>query len=79
MWIDFGKIGVKQSSARITSLYRKDDLIGRMVIAVTGFPAKQIANFISEVLVLGVTDKDNNVILLRLDNEEGVELGAKIC
>ncbi|MBI2085472.1 MAG: tRNA-binding protein [Candidatus Aenigmarchaeota archaeon] len=79
LWIDFGDAGVKKSSAQITKLYNKEDLIGRMVVAVTGFPPKQIANFVSEVLVLGILDSDNNVVLLKLDSENGIEPGAKIC
>lgn len=79
LWIDFGKSGVKQSSAQITNLYRKEQLVNRMVVAVTGFPPKQIANFVSEVLVLGVVNKDYNVVLLRLDEEDGVEPGSRIC
>ncbi|MBI3412711.1 MAG: tRNA-binding protein [Candidatus Aenigmarchaeota archaeon] len=79
LWIDFGKSGTKKSSAQLTKLYKKEELLNRMIIAVTGFPAKQIANFVSEVLVLGVIDKDNNVVLLKLDKEDGIELGSKIC
>ncbi len=63
--IDFGVAGVKQSSAQITQLYTKDELVGMQVIAVVNFPPKQIANFYSECLVLGVYDEDNNVILLQ--------------
>lgn len=54
MAIDFGDIGTKKTSAQITKLYQKEELIGRQVIAVVNFPPKQIANFISECLVLGV-------------------------
>ena len=63
--IDFGKFGIKESSAQITKLYDKDDLVGKQVIAVTNFPPKQIANFISECLVLGVVLDDNEVVLLQ--------------
>ncbi len=79
LWIDFGAHGTKKSSAQIAGLYRKEDLIGRFVVAVTGFPPKQIANFVSEVLVLGVMDNNNNVVLMTLDKEEGVEPGSRIC
>jgi len=79
LWIDFGENGIKQSSAQITKLYSKEQLLGKKIIAVTSFPIKQIANFMSEVLVLGAMDKDNNIVLLRLDKEDGIEPGSKIC
>ncbi|MEO7924527.1 MAG: tRNA-binding protein [Chitinophagaceae bacterium] len=64
--IDFGVgIGVKQSSAQVTVHYRKEDLLNRQVIAVVNFPPKQIADFTSECLVLGVYDANNDVILLQ--------------
>ena len=62
--IDFGELGIKRSSAQITTLYKKDELIGRQVIAVVNFPPKQIANFFSECLVLGVYNENNEVVLL---------------
>jgi tRNA-binding protein len=62
--IDFGKRGIKNSSAQITSLYTKDELPGRQVIAVINFPPKQIANFFSECLVLGIYNEKNEVVLL---------------
>ena len=62
--IDFGELGIKRSSAQITALYRKEELIGRQVIAVVNFPPKQIANFFSECLVLGVYNENNEVVLL---------------
>lgn len=65
--IDFGVLGVKQSSAQITHHYTKEELKGRQVVAVVNFPPKQIANFFSECLVLGVYDENNQVILLRPD------------
>lgn len=64
--IDFGEnTGIKQSSAQITAHYKKEDLLNRQVIAVVNFPPKQIADFISECLVLGVYDENNDVILLK--------------
>jgi tRNA-binding protein len=63
--IDFGRLGVKKSSAQITKLYRKEDLLNKQVIAVTNFPPKQIANFISECLVLGVVLENKEVVLLQ--------------
>ena len=63
--IDFGALGIKNSSAQITALYKKEELAGRQVIAVVNFPVKQIANFFSECLVLGVYNQDNEVVLLQ--------------
>lgn len=75
--IDFGEvIGIKRSSAQITVLYNKEDLIGQQVIAVTNFPVRQIANFFSEVLVLGSVDTEGVVTLLK--PEQPVENGLKI-
>ena len=62
--IDFGTTGIKKSSAQITAHYKKEELLNRQVVAVVNFPPKQIANFISECLVLGVYDENNDVILL---------------
>ncbi|PPK93639.1 tRNA-binding protein [Nonlabens xylanidelens] len=63
--IDFGDLGVKKTSAQITKRYDKKDLVGKQVIAVVNFPKKQIANFMSECLVLGVVGDDKDVILLQ--------------
>lgn len=65
--IDFGADGVKRSSAQITHHYNKEELIGKQIVAVVNFPVKQIANFFSECLVLGVYDNNNNVVLLTTD------------
>ncbi len=65
--IDFGPLGKKYSSAQITHHYNKESLKGRQVVAVVNFPPKQIANFFSECLVLGVYDENNQVILLHPD------------
>jgi tRNA-binding protein len=62
--IDFGELGIKRSSAQVTVLYKKEELIGRQVIAVVNFPVKQIANFFSECLVLGVYNENKDVVLL---------------
>lgn len=74
--IDFGKLGVKKSSAQITKLYKPEDLIGQQVVAVVNFPPKQIANILSECLVLGAVDKDE-VILLSTERvaENGLKIG----
>ena len=76
--IDFGELGIKKSSAQITKLYKKKDLVNKQVIAVVNFQPKQIANFISEVLVLGVVlDNKKEVILIKPDNK--VENGLRIA
>jgi len=61
--IDFGDLGIKKTSAQITTLYKKEDLLGRQIVAVVNFPKKQIANFMSECLVMGAV-KVNDVYLL---------------
>jgi len=75
--IDFGgDLGVRQSSAAVAGLYAKDELTGRLVVAVTNFPPKQIANHRSEVLVLAAVNEDGSMRLLAPDGE--VELGARV-
>lgn len=74
--IDFGLLGIKKSSAQITTLYSKDDLINQQIIAVVNFPKKQIATFMSECLVMGVYGNNKDVILL--NPERKVENGLKI-
>lgn len=69
--IDFGPLGIKQSSAQVTYHYTKEELVGKQVVAVVNFPPKQIANFFSECLVLGVYDENNNVVLLQPDKPVG--------
>ena len=65
LWIDFGsELGIKRSSAQITVHYQPEALIGRQIVAVVNFPPKQIANFFSECLVLGVYDDNKDVVLL---------------
>lgn len=66
MEIDFGPLGTRRSSARLTDFYAADELVGRHIIAVVNFPARRIAGFKSEVLVLGV-DSPHGVILLEPD------------
>lgn len=61
--IDFGELGIKKSSAQITTLYKKEDLLQRQIVVVVNFPKKQIGKFMSECLVLGAV-KANDVILL---------------
>lgn len=62
--IDFGTLGLKRSSAQITQHYKKEDLIGKQVIAVVNFPPKQIGKFMSEVLTLGLPDENGHVVLV---------------
>jgi tRNA-binding protein len=76
LWIDFGELGVKRSSAQITDRYTPGELVGRRVVAVVNFPPKQIGPFVSEVLVLGAYGERGEVILLRPDFD--VSPGAKI-
>lgn len=75
--IDFGNMGVKKSSAQITSLYSKEDLVGQQIIAVVNFPPKQIANFISECLVLGIYGENKKDVTL-LSPSSPVKDGLKI-
>ena len=74
--IDFGELGIRKSSAQITDNYTKDQLIGKQVVAVVNFPPKQIANFFSECLVLGVADVNGNIVLLQ--PERDVDNGERV-
>ena len=77
LWVDFGDaIGVKRSSAQITTLYTAESLVGRQVLGVVNFPPRQVADFISEVLVLGVY-AEQGVVLIQPDQpvQKGVRLG----
>ena len=68
LWVDFGpELGERKSSAQITKHYRVEDLPGRQVLAVVNFPPRQIGKFMSEVLVLGVPDAGDEVVLLTPD------------
>lgn len=67
--IDFGELGIKKSSAQITDLYSKEDLLNRQISAIVNFKPRQIANFMSECLVLGIYNEDGNVVLLRASKE----------
>ena len=70
LWVDFGEpLGVRKSSAQITVHYTPEDLVGRKVAAVTNFPPKQIANIMSEILVLGFPDADGAVVLVGVDRD----------
>ncbi|MBK8439422.1 MAG: tRNA-binding protein [Rhodobacter sp.] len=76
LWVDFGELGVKRSSAQITKHYAVEGLVGRQVLAVVNFPPRQIGPVISEVLVLGVPDADGEVVLLGPGHE--VPLGGRM-
>ena len=70
LWIDFGpEIGERKSSAQITAHYSPDSLIGRQVMAVVNFPPRQIGPFMSEVLVLGLSDAAGDIVLLSPDHD----------
>lgn len=78
LWIDFGnELGIKKTSAQITNLYSPEELINKQIIAVVNFPPKQIADFMSECLVMGVYNKNGDVILLNpnLPTENGNKIG----
>jgi tRNA-binding protein len=73
--IDFGDLGFKKSSAQITTLYKKENLLNRQIVAIVNFPTKQIANFMSECLVMGAV-KENDVFLLHPETK--VKNGAQV-
>lgn len=75
--IDFGDLGVKKSSAQITDLYTKEDLLNRQIMAIVNFSPRQIANFMSECLVLGVHHSEGDVVLLQV-SKTAVN-GEQIC
>lgn len=75
--IDFGpEIGLRKSSAQITALYSKEELIGRQIVAVINFPPKQIGKFMSECLVTGFADAHGNIVLTSVERE--LPNGAKL-
>jgi tRNA-binding protein len=75
--LDFGpEVGRRRSSAQLTQRYTADELVGRQVLAVINFPPRQIATFLSEVLVLGVPDADGNVVLVQPEAE--VPFGGRL-
>ncbi|PID71350.1 MAG: tRNA-binding protein [Flavobacteriales bacterium] len=74
--IDFGTLGIKKSSAQITKLYSTDDLLHKQVLAVVNFLPKQIANFMSECLILGVINKSGKVVLL--ESNKKIKNGSQV-
>lgn len=77
LWIDLGDIGVKKSSAQITTYYTKEDLLGKQVICVCNFPPRQIGSFMSEVLTTGFVLEDKSVIISQ--PERNVPNGSKLA
>ena len=76
LWVDLGELGIKKSSAQIAHHYTVDSLIGRQVLCVVNFEPKQIANFISEVLVTGFPDEQRHIVLSSIDKP--VPNGARL-
>ena len=69
LWVDLGPLGIKKSSAQITDLYLCEELIGRQVICICNLKPRQIANFISEVLVTGFSNAEGHIILASVDRQ----------
>ncbi|PZA06736.1 MULTISPECIES: tRNA-binding protein [unclassified Meiothermus] len=76
LWIDFGPLGIKTSSAQLTDLYTPETLVGRQVVCAVNLGVRKVAGFPSEVLVLGLPDQENRVVLLTPERE--VPLGGKV-
>jgi tRNA-binding protein len=76
LWIDFGSLGEKTSSAQLAALYRPEELVGRQVIAAMNLGSRNIAGFMSEVLVLGLPSAVGDVVLLGVERE--VPLGGRV-
>ena len=76
LWVNLGDLGIKKSSAQITVHYKPEDLIGKQVVCIVNFPPKQIANFMSEVLVTGFPDESGSIVLTTSDKK--VPDGARL-
>jgi tRNA-binding protein len=76
LWVDFGPLGERTSSAQLTNLYEPDELVGRRVLAAVNLGDRRIAGFVSQVLVLGVPDEAGNVVLIQPDRD--VPLGGRL-
>jgi tRNA-binding protein len=76
LWIDFGPLGEKTSSAQLTTLYRPEDLTGRLIVAAVNLGTRNVAGFMSEVLVLGLPSSAGDVVLLGVERE--VPLGGRV-
>lgn len=76
IYVDFGDLGIRKTSAQITKLYQPEELIGKQIIAVVNFPPKQIANIMSECLILGAIGNDKDVVILK--PERNIKNGSKI-
>jgi tRNA-binding protein len=76
LWIDFGPLGERTSSAQLRALYQADDLVGRLVVAAVNLGSRNIAGFTSDVLVLGLPDASGEVVLLAVERD--VPLGGRV-
>jgi tRNA-binding protein len=76
LWVDFGSLGVKTSSAQLRALYTEEELVNRLVIAAVNLGSRNIAGFTSEVLVLGLPSETGEVVLLAVERE--VPLGGRV-
>jgi tRNA-binding protein len=76
LWIDFGPLGEKSSSAQLRALYRVEELVGRLVVAAVNLGTRNIAGFTSQVLVLGLPSESGDVVLLAVERE--VPLGGRV-
>lgn len=76
LWLDFGPLGEKRSSAQLVDLYTAEDLVGRQVVAAVNLGTRRVAGFESEVLVLGLPDAEGRVVLLAAERE--VPLGGRV-